>query len=90
MASIVGIRELAGDLDAVLARVRRGETITVTEEDQPIALLVPAASPRREVRLRTLVEAGRLRWSGGKPRGTAEPPEIEGATVSAAVVEDRR
>jgi antitoxin (DNA-binding transcriptional repressor) of toxin-antitoxin stability system len=90
MASIVGARELAGDLEAVLARVRGGETVTVTQADQPIALLVPDARPLAEVWLRTRVEGGRVDRSGGKLLGKADPRQAEGIAVSEAVVEDRR
>ena len=90
MASNVGIRELEGHLNAVLARVREGESFTVTEEDLPIALLVPAPHTTGDEMLRALVAAGRLSWSGGKPRGSADPPTTEGSSVSGAVVEDRR
>ena len=39
---IVGIRELRQNLSVYLARVRRGETLTVTDRRQIVAVLAPA------------------------------------------------
>jgi prevent-host-death family protein len=40
---VVGVRELRQNLSVYLARVRRGETLTVTERRQVVAVLAPAA-----------------------------------------------
>lgn len=42
-ATAVGVRELRQNLSVYLARVRRGETLTVTERRQVVAVLAPAA-----------------------------------------------
>ena len=86
----VGIRELKNRLSEVLRRVRRGETVTVTDRDRPVALLVPLRPKPSHETLRRLVEAGRLAWSGGKPAGATNPAPVRGASVSDAVIEDRR
>jgi prevent-host-death family protein len=39
----VGVRELRQNLSVYLARVRRGETMTVTERRHIVAVLAPAA-----------------------------------------------
>ena len=41
--SAVGVRELRQNLSVYLARVRRGETFTVTERRHVVAVLAPAA-----------------------------------------------
>ena len=88
--SSVGIRELKNHASAVLRRVRGGETVTLTDRNQPVALLVPIGAQGEEERVRQLVRAGRLTWSGGKPTGSHRPPTIRGASVADAVIEDRR
>jgi prevent-host-death family protein len=90
MRSSVGIRELKSHVTSVLRRVRDGETVTVTDHDEPIALLVPFREEQPEEAVRQLVKAGRLSWSGGKPSGSKRPVAARGPSVSDAVVEDRR
>ena len=86
----MGIRELKNRLSEVLRRVRRGETVTVTERGRPVALLVPLRPKPTDETLRRLVASGRLAWSGGKPAGAAKAARVRGPSVSDAVVEDRR
>ena len=87
----IGVRELKDNLSATLARVRRGEAITVTDRNQPVAIIVPAKGAEDvDTVVRTLVKSGRLAWSGGKPVGLEKAPRVRGASVSDAVVEDRR
>jgi prevent-host-death family protein len=87
----IGIRELKDRLSATLARVRRGETVTVTDRNLPVAHIVPARPERDdEALVRTLVKSGRLAWSGGKPAGLEKAPAVRGPSVSDAVTEDRR
>ena len=90
MKSAIGIRELKANLASVLRRVRNGETVTVTVRKQPVALLLPIAETGSLSTVRHLVKAGMLSWSGGKPSGADKPPLVRGASVSEAVVEDRR
>jgi prevent-host-death family protein len=97
MRANVGVRELKNQTSAVLRRARHGETITVTDRGLPVALLMPVAGPAVQRasaqdahRLEALVAAGRLSWSGGKPRGLPGGPRVAGASVSDAAIEDRR
>ncbi len=90
MSDTIGIRELKNTLSAVLRRVKSGESVTVSERNRPIALIIPAATERSEQVLERLAEAGLLAWSGGKPAGCPRPPRISGDSVSDAVLEDRR
>jgi antitoxin (DNA-binding transcriptional repressor) of toxin-antitoxin stability system len=87
----IGIRALKDNLSATLARVRRGESITVKDRNTAIARIVPvgpAASSTSVVE--TLVKTGRVSWAGGKPMGAKNPPRVRGRSVADAVVEDRR
>ena len=71
----IGVRELKDKLSATLARVQRGEVITVTDRNRPVAVIVPArAAEEADAVVLTLVKSGRLAWSGGKPAGLAVPP----------------
>jgi len=96
MRSSVGVRELKNQTSAVLRRARHGETITVTDRGVPVALLVPVAgstvarSASKSPKLGELVAAGRVSWSGGKPRGLPTGPRVSGSSVSDATIEDRR
>ncbi|MDQ3974407.1 MAG: type II toxin-antitoxin system prevent-host-death family antitoxin, partial [Actinomycetota bacterium] len=64
----VGIRELRNALSRYLARVRRGETLLVTDRGRPVARILPARVPED---LAVLLGEGRARWSGAR----FEPPE---------------
>lgn len=89
MSERIGIRELKSNLSAVLRRVKNGEVVTITDRNDPVAVLVPTGQDR-ETLLQQLAEAGRLTWSGGKPAGCARPPRVRGSSVAEAVEEDRR
>src|ERR1700722_5461163 len=56
----VGLRELRHHTSDVIARVRRGETIEVTEHGTPVARLVPIARSERPAILAHLEAEGRL------------------------------
>jgi prevent-host-death family protein len=57
----VGLRELRHHTSEVISRVRRGETIEVTEHGTPVARLVPYERPERPAILARLETEGRLR-----------------------------
>lgn len=57
----VGLRELRHHTTDVIARVRRGETIEITEHGTPVARLVPIQRPDRPAILARLEAEGRLR-----------------------------
>src|SRR5687767_7837355 len=90
-SSIVGARELKTRLGKYLNRVRRGETILVTDRSEPIAELRPvhdAADPTLGV-LRKLAASGVVTLPTRS--GLTPFPAIRsrGATAAAAVVRDR-
>ena len=86
----VGIRELKAHLSRHLKRVRSGARLMVTERGRSIATITPVETPADVAWAYRLVAAGRGRWSGGKPAGSARPARITGGrTVSEAVLEDR-
>jgi prevent-host-death family protein len=90
------ITEAKNGLSALLARVRAGETIEITDRGIPVARLEPVA-PRGdddEARLARLERAGLIRRGSGKvPRWILEepPPKLpEGVSVVEALLEERR
>lgn len=67
----VGLRELRHNTGAVMARVRHGETVDVTEHGTLIARIVPVQSRAPAEVLDRLAEEGRLRKAarpGYRPR----------------------
>jgi prevent-host-death family protein len=70
-AHAVGLRDLRHHTSEVLARVRQGETIDVTEHGRLIARIVPAGDREPTPVLARLVEAGRATLAqrpGYRPR----------------------
>lgn len=85
MATRIGIRELRDKLTATIRRVRGGESIEITHDGEPIALLSPLPSDR----------IGRLTSEGdvtpGRPldRPLRRFPVTGPLTASEAIEEDR-
>ena len=70
-AHTVGLRDLRHHTSEVLARVRHGETIDVTEHGRLIARIVPVGERQPTPVLARLVESGRAtlaRRPGYRPR----------------------
>jgi antitoxin (DNA-binding transcriptional repressor) of toxin-antitoxin stability system len=87
----VGVRELKTHLSRHLRRVRSGARLFVTERGRVIATIDPVGTPDHVRWAQDLVAAGRAQWGGGKPEGCRQPVAMaKGASVSAAVLEDRR
>ena len=80
----VGIRELKQNASAVVARVRKGATITVTDRGRPAAMLSPIPGSRVE----ELTASGRLRPATRSFKGL-EPPEPHAKPLSETLEEMR-
>lgn len=74
MSTSVGIAELRQNLSRYLQRVQRGERLTVTDRNRPVAELGPP-SARADV-LDRLIAEGRV--SRPSRRGLPEPIELDG------------
>jgi prevent-host-death family protein len=83
----VGIKELKAHLSEFVGRVRQGDRILVTDRGEPVAELIPLSSERQT--LAQLAAAGRLHWSGGKPKGL-RGIAVQGEPVADTVLRDRR
>lgn len=78
----VGLRELRHHTSDVIARVRRGETIEVTEHGTPVARLVPIDRPERPAILARLEAEGRLRRAKNPGYVPARPLPVTGEDPS--------
>lgn len=88
---IVGSRELKTRLGTYLNRVRRGETILVTDRNEPVAELrpVPGAGDASLARLRTAAAAGVVTLPVRRAPRRFKPIRSHGRSGSAAVSSDR-
>ena len=83
----VGVKELKGKLSSYIAQAREGQEIVITDHGKEVALMIPLSKERRAVKF--LMEVGRAKWSGGKPKGVTGI-RIKGKALSKTVLEDRR
>lgn len=83
----VGIKELKSKLSSYVDKVRHGEEVVITEHGKEVALVIPISKERKA--LKSLVDAGKAKWSGGKPEGL-ENVKIKGKPLSKTVIEERR
>ncbi len=90
-SSIVGSRELKTRLGQYLERVRRGETILVTDRNQPVAELRPLEGTGDPVvaAVRKLAARGVVTAPIRTALSRFEPIRSKGASASAAVSRDR-
>jgi prevent-host-death family protein len=86
MATRMGIRELRDTLTQTIRRVRAGETIEVTNEGEPVALLVPYP----EDRLERLIAEGKVRPPLRPLLPLPEPAPVTGPMTASEALEDDR
>lgn len=86
----IGIRKLKENLSYYMNRVKIGEGIIVTDRKRKIAVILPFEKGATEEKIYRLIQQGVASWSGGKPEGMPDRVVAVGASVSDAVVEDRR
>ena len=88
--NVVGARELKTRLGTYLRRVRQGRTLVVTDRGLPVAELRPLeAGSTRGPLLAKLMAAGAVTRTVEKPLVPFRQIQSRGASVAAAVVEDR-
>jgi prevent-host-death family protein len=81
-----GVKEVKAKLSAYLDKVQKGEQVIITEHGREVAVIVPISKERKAVR--SLIEAGKAHWSGGKPRGLAGM-KLKGKPLSETILEER-
>lgn len=79
MSAVVGVAELRQNLSRYLRRVERGERLTVTDRNRPVAELGPAASTGAA--LDRLIAEGRV----ARPMRSSPPPPLRLAGDSRAL-----
>jgi prevent-host-death family protein len=84
---IAGVKELKAKLSAYLDKVQKGEQVIITEHGREVAMITPISKERMAIR--SLIEAGKAHWGGGKPKGLAGI-KIKGKPLSETVLEERR
>ena len=91
LSATVGARELKTRLGRYLNRVRRGETIVVTDRREPVAELRPIGDSRdpAAARLARLAATGGLTLPTRKGLVRVEAARLAGGSASAAVAADR-
>lgn len=83
----VGIKELKTRLSSYVDMVKNGEEVVVTDHGKEVALVVPISSERQAIK--SLMDAGRVKWAGGKPAGV-KGIKVKGDAVSDTVLKERR
>lgn len=81
----VSQREMRNNSGELLRRVAEGESVLVTNNGVPAAVLVPAGSSIRE----RLAASGRLRMGSGLDLGQLPPPVSSAAATEELIAEDR-
>ena len=87
----VGVRELRQNLSVYLSRVKKGETLEVTEHGQPVARLTPNP-PTKESIVDQMIADGRITPATFDHRKIPPPPSIpdpSGKTLSEILQEMR-
>jgi prevent-host-death family protein len=89
--TLVGARELKTRLGRYLNRVRRGDTIVVTDRSEPVAELRPIGGDRDPVAaaLAKLAATGGLTLPTRKTLVRIGAARLTGGSASAAVADDR-
>ena len=85
----VGIRELKEHLSEYVAKVKRGQSIVITEHGKPVGRIIPEGQSLEE-RIEALRQAGVILWDGRKLEDI-EPPAVNRSDklVSDIVIEMR-
>ncbi len=86
----VGTRELKNKLSEYLRRVKKGQTVIVTERGNIVAQLIPPHLTAEE-RIQAMVDAGMADWNG-KTLKPYQPKfaNDSGTLLSEIILEDRR
>jgi prevent-host-death family protein len=88
-----GIKEVKNNLSQILARVKAGEEILITERGRPIARIVKENKGDRSIRaaLGPLIQKGLIALPNRSIlKDRHAPLKVSGKPVSEMVVEDRR
>jgi len=82
----MGIRELRDTLTQTIRRVRNGESIEITHDGKPVAMIVPYQEDRRA----QLIAEGKLRPALRSLYPLPEPAPVTGPMTASEALEDDR
>jgi prevent-host-death family protein len=82
----MGIRELRDNLTQTIRRVRAGETIEVTHDGEPVAVL----APYRRSRIEQLIASGEVTPATLSLRDLPKPSPPTGPMTASEAIEDDR
>jgi antitoxin (DNA-binding transcriptional repressor) of toxin-antitoxin stability system len=85
MRARIGIRELRDTLTSTIRRVRRGETLEITHDGVPVAILAPMPADR----LQQLIAAGDVAPATEPAHPIRRYPVTGAVTAGEAIEEDR-
>lgn len=88
----VGSREFKNRQGYYLRRVRKGETLLVTDRGKPVARVSPASEWEAlsvEEKLNELARQGHIRRGEGGPLRSIKPVPLRGKPASQIIIEDR-
>jgi len=89
--TMVGIRELKAHLSRYLKRVKKGESLAVTDHGCTVAILAPNPKSDHARKMWELVRKGIIDWGGGTIDWTHRRlVKIKGKPMSDTVIEMRR
>lgn len=86
----VGVREMKARLSEYLRRVKKGESIEITEHGKAVARIEPASRTYPELeKVWGMVREGFVSWNGKKPVFPKKRYQIKGKPISETILEDR-
>lgn len=86
----VGVRELKTQLSAYLRKVKKGQTVLITEHGRVVGRLMPASASLEE-RAEALKRAGIAQWNGRRLKPLRRVARVRGQkTVAELLLDDRR
>jgi prevent-host-death family protein len=83
------VREFKAHLSRYLAEVRQGGMLEITRHRKPVARVV-GIPEQAHGGLSSMVAAGGVTWSGGKPKGSQVRLGQGGVSLAEMVLQDRR
>lgn len=84
-----GIREMKIHLSGYLEKVKKGESLTITERGKKIAVVLPLERMNVNPRINRLVEKGVVLGKLGKLIGLSPRIKLKGKPMSRTILEDR-
>lgn len=89
MSETVTLREFADHAERYVKKARAGLVVSIVDGDEPLATLTPPAPLPEADGLQALIAAGRVRWTGERPKLPSTRVPNRGVLASQMVIDDR-